>query len=162
MLLLKVSSCRNTYLNPSVFLIYFVFPECFYIVWSGGSPASLIQSPSLLKCGCFFSTRCLRDLHWKGCSSFAPTQIPHREALGTVPSPSSPGREAAESQRNYFKSWRLMSRLKQMLWWWYLWILYLLFQTRRLNINSRYQYHIRVLGFCLPVLITIMISTVKT
>ena len=129
-----------------------------------GSPASLIQSPSLLKCGCFFSTRCLRDLHWKGCSSFCSHSHSAQRSPGHSPSTRfSWKRGAAESQRNYFKSWRLMSRLKQMLWWWYLWILYLLFQTRRLNINSRYRYHIRVLGFfCLPVLITIMISTVKT
>lgn len=150
--------------------MYFqVFLHCL-LEW--GSPTSLIWSPSLLKCGCLFSILCLHDLDWKGCSSFCcPLKFSTEKPWGRVIPPDSPGREAtdiylqllfAQSER-YFKSWRLMSGLKQMLWWWYLWILYLLFQTRRLNINSRYRYDIRVWGFfCLPVLITIMISTVET
>uniref|UniRef100_A0AC11BCN1 Calcineurin like EF-hand protein 1 n=1 Tax=Ovis aries TaxID=9940 RepID=A0AC11BCN1_SHEEP len=70
-----------------------------------GSPASLIQSPSLLKCGCFFSTRCLRDLHWKGCSSFCSHSDSAKRSPGHSPSAKfSWKRGAAESQRNYFKS----------------------------------------------------------
>ena len=124
---------------------------CCLLEW--GSPTSSICSPALvLKCGYLFLTHYLHDLDWKRLLSFcSTTQIQHRDSPGVQSSCQLPLEERSNwyvsstaicliTKKFYFKIWKLMSGLKQLLWWWYLWVLYLLFQTRKRNINIRYQY----------------------
>lgn len=93
-----------------------VFLHCL-LEW--GSPTSLIWSPSLLKCGCLFSTLCLHDLDWKGCSSFcSPLRFSTEKPWGGVILPGSPGREATDISSAALCSIRkiLFQKLKADVW----------------------------------------------